>query len=38
LSGIEAMNIVRKGQVTGIVQGNSISQARFIEELFGVIA
>jgi transposase-like protein len=38
LSGIEAMNMVRKGQVTGIVQGNSISQARFIEELFGVIA
>ncbi len=36
LSGIEAMNMIRKGQVNGIEQGSSVSQAKFIEELFGV--
>lgn len=38
LRGIEAMAMLRKGQVKGISQGNSVSQARFINELFGVIA
>jgi transposase-like protein len=38
LCGIEAMAMMRKGQVRGINQGNSVSQARFINELFGVIA
>lgn len=38
LRGIEAMAMMRKGQVSGINQGNSVSQARFINELFGVIA
>jgi transposase-like protein len=38
LRGIEAMNMVREGQVNGISQGNSVSQARFINEIFGVIA
>jgi transposase-like protein len=38
LQGIEAMSIMRKGQVSEINQGDSVSQAKFIEELFGVIA
>jgi IS6 family transposase len=36
LSGIEAMNMIRKGQVKGISKGDSVSQIKFIEELFGV--
>ncbi len=36
LSGIEAMSMIRKGQVNGINQEDSVSQAKFIEELFGV--
>jgi transposase-like protein len=38
LSGIEAMNMIRKGQVKGIEQGNSVSQAKFIEAIFGIAA
>jgi len=38
LSGIEVMNMIRKGQVKGISQGDSVSQLKFIEELFGVSA
>jgi transposase-like protein len=38
LSGIEAMSMIRKGQVKGISQGKSLSQAKFIEELFGMSA
>ncbi|MBD1867244.1 IS6 family transposase [Cyanobacteria bacterium FACHB-471] len=38
LSGIEAMNMIRKGQVNGIDQGNSVSQAKFIEAIFGITA
>jgi transposase-like protein len=38
LRGIESMNMIRKGQVSGINQGDSVSQAKFIEEIFGVIA
>lgn len=38
LSGIEAMNMVRKGQVSGIAQGDSVSPAKFIREIFGVVA
>jgi IS6 family transposase len=38
LCGIEAMNMMRKGQVKDINQGDSVSQARFINELFGVMA
>ena len=37
LSGIEVMNMIRKGQVNGIAQGNSGSQAKFIEAIFGII-
>ncbi|WP_242043250.1 IS6 family transposase [Leptolyngbya sp. FACHB-671] len=38
LSGIEAMNVIREGQVKGIEQGDSVSQAKFIEALFGIAA
>lgn len=38
LSGIEAMNMIRKGQVKGIDQGDVVSQVEFIEALFGVAA
>jgi transposase-like protein len=38
LRGIEAMNMIRKGQVKGIEQGRSVSQASFINEIFGVAA
>jgi transposase-like protein len=38
LRGIETMAMIRKGQVKGISQGNSFSQAEFIDELFGVSA
>ena len=36
LGGIEAMSMIRKGQVKGISQGDSLFQAKFIEELFGM--
>ena len=32
------MNMMRKGQVNGIVQGDSLGQASFIAEIFGVVA
>ena len=38
LSGIEAMNMIKKGQVNGIDKGDSVSQAKFIEKLFAVVA
>ena len=38
LSGIETMNIIRKGQVKEIRKGDSVSQAKFIKEIFGVSA
>ncbi len=38
LSGIEAMNMIRKGQVSGINQGDSVSQAKFIAAIFGASA
>jgi len=38
LSGIEAMNMIRKGQVKGIRKGDNVTQAKFIEEIFGVSA
>lgn len=38
LSGIEAMNMIRKGQVKRISKGDSVAQARFIEKIFGVSA
>ncbi|WNN92346.1 IS6 family transposase [Gloeocapsopsis dulcis] len=38
LSGIEAMNMIRKGQVNGVDRGDSVSQARFIESIFEIAA
>ncbi len=38
LRGIEAMNVMRKGQVKGIDQGDIVSQVRFIEAIFGIAA
>jgi len=38
LSGIEAMNRIRKGQAKGIRKGDRVSQMNFIEELFEVSA
>ncbi|HEY9599333.1 MAG TPA: IS6 family transposase [Allocoleopsis sp.] len=38
LRGIEAMNMIRKGQVKGIEKGDTISQVRFIELIFGIAA
>ena len=38
LSGIEAMDMIRKGQVEGISIGYSLSQAKFVAEIFGVSA
>jgi transposase-like protein len=38
LSGIEAMSIIRKGQVKEIRKGDGVSQAKFIKEIFGVSA
>lgn len=38
LKGVEAVTMVRKGQVSGIEKGNSVSQAEFIAKIFGVIA
>lgn len=38
LRGIEAMAMIRKGQVKGLNRGDSVSPAEFINEIFGVIA
>jgi transposase-like protein len=38
LRGIEAMSMIRKGQVKGISKGECVSQSKFIEELFGISA
>jgi transposase-like protein len=38
LSGIEAMNMIRKGQVKEVKQGDGVSQAKFIELIFGIAA
>lgn len=38
LKGIEAMSMIRKGQVKGVSPGDSVSQVKFIEELFGINA
>jgi IS6 family transposase len=38
LCGIEAMSMIRKGQVKGISKGDGVSQVKFIKELFGISA
>ena len=36
LQGYEAVNMMRKGQMQGVSKGDSVRQAAFIAELFGV--
>lgn len=36
LNGIEAMNIICEGQVKGTNRGDSVSQAKFVETIFGI--
>jgi len=38
LRGIEAMSMIRKGQVKGVKQGDSVSEVKFIEAIFGIAA
>jgi transposase-like protein len=38
LQGYEVMNMVRKGQMRGVEQGNIVGQIAFIPSLFGVAA
>ena len=38
LRGVEAMNMIRKGQVQGVEKGNIMSQVEFVYQLFGVAA
>src|SRR3954447_82109 len=38
LQGIEAMNMIRKGRVRGVIKGDAIGQALFVNELFGIAA
>ncbi len=35
---IEAMNMIRKGHVNGVDRGDSVSQVRLIESIFGIAA
>lgn len=38
LRGMEAMNIIRKGQVQGVDKGDARSQVEFVSQLFGIVA
>jgi transposase-like protein len=38
LSGIEAMNMIRKGQVQGVESGDVRSQVEFVSRIFGLAA
>lgn len=38
LSGIEAMNMIRKGQVEGVERGDVRAQVEFVSQIFGIIA
>jgi transposase-like protein len=38
IAGYEAMNIIRKGQIRWLPQGDVVGQKQFIEHLFGVAA
>ena len=38
LSGIEAMNMMRKGQVQGVERGGVRSQVEFVSQIFGLTA
>lgn len=38
LKGYEAMNMIRKGQVQGVERGDVQAQAKFVCQIFGVVA
>lgn len=38
LQGVEAVNMIRKGQVKRLDRSDSIGQAMFVESLFGIVA
>jgi hypothetical protein len=38
LQGIEAMQMIRKGRVRWVTKNDSIAQATFVAELFGIAA
>ncbi len=38
LQGYEVMNMIRKGQIHGVIKGDITSQVTFIASLFGVAA
>ncbi len=38
LSGCEAMNMIRKGQVQGVQRGDVVAQLEFVSQIFGVVA
>jgi IS6 family transposase len=38
LEGIEAVNMIRKGQVKGLAESDARGQAKFVESLFGIAA
>ncbi|MBD1999233.1 DDE-type integrase/transposase/recombinase [Leptolyngbya sp. FACHB-541] len=38
LSGIEVMNMIRKGQVKGVKPGDKMSRVKFIEAIFEIAA
>lgn len=38
LAGYEIMNMIRKGQVRGVVKGDTVAQERFIAQRFGLAA
>jgi transposase-like protein len=38
LAGYEIMNLIRKGQVQGVLKGDMVAQGRFIAQLFGMAA
>jgi IS6 family transposase len=38
IEGVEAMHVMRKGQVKGLDGRDSAGQAKFVESLFGVAA
>ena len=38
LQGIEAVHMIRKGRVRWVAKGDSLAQANFVAELFGMAA
>jgi len=38
LSGYEAMNMIRKGQIQGVEKGDILAQVEFVSQIFGVAA